>query len=248
MINLVISTLSSAALFIVVWFSLPQDYRPWAILAALALFFGLNFFLSKRIIRQVEALMVSVTKDLQNQRFDKAIKTLKSGYGLGRWQFFVTSQLDAQIGTIYYLTKDFDTAFEYLKKGFSKHWVAMGMLAILYMKKKDNANMVATFEKAVKASPKESMLWSLYAYCVLKEGERDKALEILARGLKKIPGEEKLKANQTAVANKERMKMKNYGEMWMQFYLEKSPAMGQKVPHYMQALAQAQGRRKIIRR
>ena len=41
-------------------------------------------------------------------KFDKAIKTLKSGYPLGNWQFFVKSQLQAQIGTIYYLKKDFD--------------------------------------------------------------------------------------------------------------------------------------------
>jgi len=123
----------------------------------------------------------------------------------------------------------------------------MGMLAVIYMKKKDKTNMVETFEKAVKGTKKESMLWSLYAYCILKEGDREKALEILSRGLKALPDDDKLKANQTAVANKERMKMKNYGEMWMQFYLEKMPGAGQKVPHYMQALAQG-GRRRIIRR
>jgi len=125
----------------------------------------------------------------------------------------------------------------------------MGMLGVLYMKKGDLKAMEETFEKAVKATPKEGLIWSLYAYCVLKEGNRDKALEVLGRGLTKLPDDDKLKANQTAVANKERMKMRNYGDLWVQFYLEKMPPVGQKVPHYMQALAQAQGgRRKIIRR
>jgi Tfp pilus assembly protein PilF len=124
----------------------------------------------------------------------------------------------------------------------------MGMLAILYQKKNDKAKMTETFEKAVKVTAKESMLWSLYAYCVLKDGDRDKALEILARGLKKLPDDDKLKANHTAVANKQKMKMKNYGELWMQFYLEKTPPVDQKMPHYLQALAQAQGRRRIVRR
>jgi len=246
MINLAISLVSSIALFLVLTFA--TGYYQWGIVGGLAAFFGLNYYLAKRIMKKVEDLMASVTKDLQNQRFEKAVKTLKSGYPLGNWQFFVKSQLQAQVGTIYYLTKDFDTAMGYLKEGFSRHWVAMGMLAILYQKKNDKAKMTETFEKAVKVTAKESMLWSLYAYCVLKDGDRDKALEILARGLKKLPDDDKLKANHTAVANKQKMKMKNYGELWMQFYLEKTPPVDQKMPHYLQALAQAQGRRRIVRR
>lgn len=247
MYNLAISLSSSIAVFLAFWFSLPQEYRPWAILIALTLFFGLNFFLSKRTLRQVEALMGQVTKELQNQKFDKAIRTLKAGYKYGKWQFFVESQINSQIGSIHYLMQEDDNAFPYLQKGFTKHWVAMAMLAIIYMKKKDKANMVATFEKAVKGSPKEGMLWSVYAYCMLKEGERDRALEILGRGLAKIPGDDKLKANQTAVANKEKMKMKNYGDLWTQFYLEKAPPVGQKIPAYMQALAQRSGGRRMVR-
>jgi tetratricopeptide (TPR) repeat protein len=247
MINLAISLSSGTAAFFILWRL--TTYYQWGIVGALALFFGLNYFLSKRIMRKVESLMQAVAKDLQAQKFDRAVRTLKSGYSLGDWQFFVRPQLKAQIGVIYYLTKEDETAFEYLKDCFSKHWVAMGMLAILHMKKKDKDMMVKTFEKAVKATPKESLLWSLYAYCMLKEGDRDKALEVLSRGLKRLPDDDKLKANHTAVSNKERMKMRNYGEMWTQFYMEKSPPVGQKVPHYMQALAQAQGgRRRIIRR
>lgn len=246
MYNLAISLSSSIAVFLAFWFSLPHDYRPWAILIALALFFGLNFFLSKRTLRQVEALMGQVTKELQNQKFEKAIRTLKAGYKFGKWQFFVESQINSQIGSIYYLMQEDDNAFPYLQKGFTKHWVAMAMLAILYMKRKDKTKMVATFEKAVKSTPKEGMLWSVYAYCMLKEGERERALEVLGRGLAKIPGDDKLKANQTAVANKEKMKMRNYGDLWTQFYLEKAPPAGQKIPPYMQALAQRSGGRRMV--
>jgi len=248
MYNLVISLSSSIAAFLILWQA--TGYYQWGIVGALAFFFGLNYFLARRIIRKVESLMNSVSKELQAQKFDKAIRTLKTGYPLGDWQFFIKPQIQAQIGVIHYLMKEDDNAFEYLKLGFAKHWVAMGMLAVLQMKKKDKAAMVATFEKAVKAVPKESLLWSLYAYCVLKEGDREKALEILSRGLKKLPDDDKLKANHTAVSNKERMKMRVYGDLWTQFYLEKSmqQAGQQKIPAYMQALAQAQGRRRVIRR
>jgi len=246
MINLIISICTSTVVYFIL--SYITGYWQWGVIGGLASFFGLNFLLSKRVVKKVEALMNQVTKELQNQKFEKAIRTLKSGYGLGNWQFFVKPQLDAQIGTIHYLMREDDNAMPYLQKGFSKHWVAMGMLAVLYMKKKDRENMVKTFEKAIKGTPKEGFLYSLYAYCMLKEGEREKALDILGQGLKKLPDDDKLKANHTAVANKEKMKMRNYGEIWMQFYLEKAPPVGQKVPHYMQALAQSQGRRRIVRR
>jgi len=247
MINLAISLASSIVMYFIL--SLATGYYQWGLVGAPVLFFGLNYLLSKRIMKKLEELMAQVTKDLQAQRFDKAIKRLEAGFNLGNWQFFVKSQLMSQIGTIYYLKKDFEPAMVHLKAGFSKHWVGMGMLAVMYMKKGDKKAMAETFEKAVKSTPKESMLWSLYAYCMLKEGDREKALEILGRGLKKLPDDEKLKANHTAVANKQRMKMKSYGEMWMQFYLEKSPPVGQKIPQYMQGLAQAMGgRRKVIRR
>ena len=249
MYNLIISLTASILTGTLTWFVLPYDYRFWGIVLGVALLLGLNFFLSKRTMKKVESMMNQVTKELQNQKFDKAIRTLKASYGLGDWMFFVRQQIESQIGTIYYLTRDEDNAFEHLKKGFGKHWVAMGMLAVLYMKKGDKAMMTETFEKAVKSTPKEGLLWSLYAYCILKDGDREKALDILSRGLLKLPEDDKLKANHTAVANKEKMKMKNYGELWMQFYLEKVPPAGQKIPPYMQALAQQQGRgRRIIRR
>jgi len=246
MYNLAISVTSSVMAGVIL--GLITGYYQWGIVAGIVTFFALNYILSKRIMNKVEILMAQVTKDLQAQRFEKAIKTLKDGYKLGDWQFFIKQQLQSQIGTIYFLMKDDTNAFEYLQNGFTKHWVGMGMLAVMHMKRKQKEPMVQTFEKAVKATPKESLLWSLYAYCVLKEGDRDKALEIISRGLTKLPDDEKLKANQTAVANKDRMKMRAYGEMWTQFYLEKTPPAGQKLPAYMVALAQSQGRRRMVRR
>jgi len=247
MYNLLISLAASTALGILLNFA--TGYYQWGLVGGLVLFFGLNYYLARRIIKQFEKLMADVTKDLSNQRFDKSIRRLKGAFGLAKWQFFMESQLNSQIGTIYYLMREFDDAFGYLEKGFSKHWVGMGMLAVLYMKKDDKEKMVKTFEKAVKSSPKESLIWSLYAYCTLKSGDRDKAQEILSRGMKKLPDDDRLKSNHSAIANKQRMKMKAYGEQWMQFYLEKTPGGGQKVPHYMQALARSQGgKRKVIRR
>jgi len=46
--------------------------------------------------------------------------------------------------------------------------------------------MVDTFEKAVTVTRKEPLLWSLYAFCLEKIGERDKAIKVMERGLKKL--------------------------------------------------------------
>ena len=81
------------------------------------------------------------------------------------------------------------------EKGFFKNWVTMGMLGVYYLKKNKKAKMKETFEKAVLGSPKESLLWALYAYCLCESGDLDKAVEVLEKGLKKIPGNEQLVLN-----------------------------------------------------
>jgi hypothetical protein len=80
--------------------------------------------------------------------------------------------------------------------------------------------MRETFEKAVQASPKESLLWNLYAYCLCESNDTEKAKDILERGLKKLPGDEKAKQNLELLREGKKMKMKGFGEMWLQFHLE----------------------------
>jgi Tfp pilus assembly protein PilF len=100
---------------------------------------------------------------------------------------------------VYYMKKDFNTAFPYLEKAFIRNWVAMGMLAISYMKRNKNDKMRETFEKAVQVSPKESLLWNLFAYCLVEINDTAKAKEVLERGLKKLPGDERIKYNMDAL-------------------------------------------------
>jgi hypothetical protein len=89
------------------------------------------------------------------------------------------------------------------------------------MKRNKKEKMRETFEKAVRWSSKESLLWSLYAFCLNEGGDSGKAKEILARGLKKIPGDERIMHNLEALNEGKKMKMRSYGDMWLQFHLEK---------------------------
>jgi tetratricopeptide (TPR) repeat protein len=224
MYNLLISLATGVAVFLVLTFVF--GLSPWiSVLCALLVFTGIYFLVARYVMKQVMAIMEAANKDLQGQRVEKALREMQNAFRFGKWQFYVTGQVNSQIGVIYYMKRDFSTAFPYLEKSFVRNWVAMGMLAISYMKRNKKEKMVLTFEKAVRWSPKESLLWNLYAYCLNETGDIGKAKEVLARGLKKLPGDERTKHNIEALQEGKKMKMKNYGDMWLQFHLEKQSVL-----------------------
>ena len=215
----------------------------WAILVAIVLFGGSFLLISRIIMKKILEVMESASRDLQAQRVEKAIRELKEAFRYAKWQMYVGGQLNAQIGIVYYLKRDFSNAFPYLEKAFTKNWVAMGMLAVTYMKRNKRDKMKETFEKAVQWSPKESLLWALYAYCWTECEDFGQAKAVLERGLKKLPGDEKLKANLESLQESKKMKMKAYGDMWLQFHLER-----QSVVMKQQAAAMGGMKRRIVRR
>ncbi len=214
----------------------------YASIAAVVVFGVCYLLLTRYVMGKVAGLMDAVQGDIQAGRTEKAIKILESGYKYGNWQFYVKPQINSQIGTILYLKRDFSKAFDYLQKGFVRHWVAMGMLAICYMKRNKTTKMVETFEKACAASKKESLIWNLYAFCLEKVGERDKAISVMQKAVKKTGGDERIKVNLEALQEGRKMKMKAYGDLWFQFHLEKPGSI------IKQQTKAVQGRRKIVRR
>ncbi len=241
MINLGISMLAYALLFLVLQWVTNLAPLYLALISLLA-FGGAFFLLSRRTSARLAAIMEEVQRDMQAGRTEMAVKTLQAARALGKWQFLVTSQIEAQIGCILYIKREFNQAFEYLRKGFSRHWVAMAMLAICYMKRNKPEQMKTAFEKAVASTKNESLPWSLYAYCLDKLGERAKAIAILEKAIKKGAADDTLLANLEALQEGRKMKMKAYGEFWYQFHLEKQGAL------IRQQTKAMQGRRKIVRR
>ncbi len=233
-ISLVVNILLTALVGLEMWIST---------LVALVVFAGVYFLGTRIVMKKVGELMETVQRDLQAGRSEKAIKLLESGMRYAPWQFFIKSQINAQIGTILFLKRDFAEAFEYLQKGMVRHWMAMGMLGVCYMKRNKTAKMIETFEKATAATKKEPMLWGLYAYCLDKVGEHAKAIEALEKGLRRLGGkDENLQDNLELLQEGKKMKMKGFGELWYQFHLE-SP--GTLIKQQTKAI---QGRRKIVRR
>jgi tetratricopeptide (TPR) repeat protein len=213
-----------------------------ATLVSVLVFMGAYFLLTRYFMKKVGELMESAQRDIQAGRVDKAIKTLQEGYRFGKWQIYVKSNIDAQIGTMLYLKRDFNEAFDYLQKGFVRHWVAMGMLGICYMKRNKPAKMIETFDKATAANKKEPRLWNLYAFCLDYVGEKQKAIAVMEKGLQKTKDDPQLKANLELLKEGKKMRMLDYGDIWYQFHLEKQGTLVKQQTKLMQ------GRRKIVRR
>jgi len=243
MYNLLISL--GAAAVVLIALLLATGLPGWAPpLAALPVFAASYFLIARFVLKKVNAIMEAAGRDLQGQRIEKAIRTLQEALKLGPWQFSVTGQIHSQIGMIYYLKRDFSNAFPHLEKSFVKNWIAMGMLAVSYMKRNKKDKMTATFEKAVQWSPKESLLWNLYAYCLNENGDAEKAVQVLEKGLKKLPGDERIKTNLECLREGKKMKMKGFGDMWLQFHLERQSVVMKQQAAAMGGMA----RRKIIRK
>ncbi|MBK5276212.1 MAG: hypothetical protein JJE30_14335 [Desulfuromonadales bacterium] len=244
MYNLLISAGAALAVLLILLFGFKLVW--WgSILIALLVFSGVFLLFSRIIMKKVMAAIEIAGKDLQGQRFEKAIRELKDALQYGKWQVYVEGQLNAQIGMIYYMKREFSNAFPFLEKSFFKNWAAMGMLAICYMKRQKKDKMIATFEKALQWSNKEPLFWNLYAYCLVECGETGKAKEALEKGLKKVPGDINIKENLENLQQGRKMKMRQYGDMWYQFHLESVAAIQK---HQMAAMGGRMQRRTTVRR
>lgn len=214
----------------------------WIAVAISAVVFIVVFMvLTKIVMKKVSAVMEVAQRDMMANRGDKAIAELQNGLKYGPWQMYVKQQINSQIGTIHYLKRNFKEAVPYLEKGFVRNWVSTSMLAITYMKKNKLSKMVETFEKALSGSRKEPMVYAVYAFCLDYVGERNKAIELLKKGVKKT-GDERLQDNITSLEAGKKMKMKSYGDMWYQFHLEKQGAIIKK-----QTKAMAGRRKQVVR-
>lgn len=243
------NTLISAAIAAVVVLILLMAPGPWwgSLMIGIIIFFIAFVLLSRITMKKVMAAMETAGRDLQGQppRFEKAVRELKDALRYGKWQFFVDGQINSQIGMIFYMKRDFSNAFPYLEKSFFKNWAALGMLAVSYMKRQKKDKMISTFERAVQWNGKESLLWSLYAYCMNESGDPAKAKEILSKGLKKIAGDARLKDNLDCLEKGKKMNMRAYGDNWFQFHLE---SLGALQKHQMASMGGRMLRRPGVRR
>ncbi len=195
-------------------------------------FIGTFFLLGRRVFTKIQLVMTEVQKELstlnanpreQKVKMEKAVKLLEGALSLKNWQFLVESEVMGQIGIIKFMFKDLAGAEEAFKKASARNWLAQSMQASLAFQKKDFARMESKWEDAVKHGKKEGMMWAGYAWCLLQNKEKDKALKVLARAVEANPSDEKLKSALTALQNDKKLKMKAWEPGWWQLGLESPP-------------------------
>ena len=188
--------------------------------------------LAQRVGKQLQALMLAVQKELQGQptsqkeaqaRIERAIKMLEGGLVYEKQQFLVGPEIHAQIGMLKYMSKDLDGARPHFARASARNYMAKAMEGALFFQKKDGAAMKKAFEAATVSGKKESIVWAVYAWCLVQNKQKDEALQVLGRGVAANPSDEKLKSSLSALQNDKRLKMKPYEPLWWQFGLEAPP-------------------------
>ena len=179
--------------------------------------------LARRTGNRLQAMMEQVTALLKKQRVDEAKALLESARALGRWQFLVGAQVDAQLGALAYFEKDWAKARRYLARAWSRNWQAQGMLAALDFREGKVDAALGRMKKSEGPGRKEALFWGLWAYLLVETGRRDEALAVLGRALKALPSSEPLKALQQSVSNDKKVRMKVFGPAWYSFFPEQIP-------------------------
>ncbi len=246
MINLALALALGSAVFAAVRLMGFPTYA--GVIPGTLAFLGIFVVLGRRTFNQIQKVMTTVQSELQSippnakerkNRVDKVIKMLEAALPLGRWQFLVEGQIWGQIGMLKYLFEDYDGAQVAFAKSNPRDYYVRAMQGALAFKKKDYSSMTAAFEDSVKHGKKEGLMWATYAWCLLQNKEKDKALKVMARAVEQNPSDEKLKAALTALQNDKRLKMSPWEPAWWQFHLE--------APPQQQAMFMGQGRRARFR-
>ena len=213
---------------------------------------GAFFWLSKRILSRLEPLLREAGDQLKANRIDQGIATLRAAFRWAPWHPLIGAQLHAQLGSVLYVSDKIGEAEPHLRKAPRSVWSARAMLACLYFRRKDGDAMRKEFETlcADKKASRESLLWTLYAFCERELHGKDAAVAVLERGHALMRSDEKLENNLERVKLGKDLKTQGYGGQWFQFKVGDPPKAQQVVQrgggggHLHPALRRGGGKRK----
>src|SRR5256884_168182 len=189
---------------------------------------GTYILLARRTGKQLEAVMGVAQKEMMARKPDRAVQALQDAFALSRWQFGISSSLHANIGVLLYVQKKYDEAEPHLRKGAAtmiKLWLAQAMLGAILFRRKQYPEMEKVFDGAMRGNKGETLLYAVYAWVENQRGEKKKAIEILQKGVKENPSDEKLKTLLGRAQNDKRLKLDGWGDQWSQLWLETPPMM-----------------------
>lgn len=198
----------------------------------LVVFVGFNFYMGRKVSRQVNDIFGASEQYIKSGKYDEAIELLKGALPFSNWQLLLKGQINANIGILLYTIQKFDEALPYLTQGFKSQSMAAAMLGSYYFKQKDLENLDLYMKKSVKKHKKVGFIHALYGYFLIENGKMDEAISVLSNGVSVCPSDEKLEALTLAVKNGKKMKMQTYGHQWLNLHIAKVANNGAK-PYQM---------------
>jgi hypothetical protein len=178
--------------------------------------------LMRRAGSLINPIVEEAQRHLQGGRRELALKSLRSGLEYRRWHPLLEGQLRTQIGALLYATGDLDGAIVELNLASKRPWESKAFLGAAHYKKKNDAEMAAAFETALKVGAKESLAYTVYAWCLGGRGKKAEAVAVLERGIAKLPADVRLKTNLELAKEGKKLKVAPYGDAWSAFALDGS--------------------------
>ncbi len=222
MLNLLISSTLGIAGFL-----MGHSMGTWTtgILPFFLFFVAAWIVLSRRVSKKMESIMLLAGKEFEANRIDNGKRLIHSARPLGRWQFFLESQIDSQLGSIEYMQRNFKAARPLLEKGFKRTWQPQGMLAAIDLRNGKKERAIERIIAVKKHGKKDPVMWGLACYACLQANDTDRALSLINEALevKQLEQSTPLLQLRQALQNGKGKKFKwakMFGQPWLQYYPE----------------------------
>ena len=172
-------------------------------------------------------------------KFESAINILKQGFAYEKWQVGASTQINAQIGMLLFSVRALQPKGKltevtpYLEKAFvrgpqsrllQQMWPAWLRLAVCYFKEQKTEKVFEVMQQIENVAAKEGLPWVVHAWFYCKINQRDKAIDVLARGAE-ASEDPQVAENLSLLQNGKNLKMTGYADQWYSLGLEKSKAM-----------------------
>ena len=180
--------------------------------------------LSRWMARRIEPRFLAIQKQIQAGQTQLAIGQLESMLPLSLWQVLLKGQIHAQIGLLAYASGDQNRAASHLAlSGIRATEARLAYAALEYRRgHKDQAREI--LDVAIRASRKQILPYHVLAWMLVKDGNREAAINKLIECQKIEKDNETTQENLSRLQNGKKLSMKRFGIAWFGLQLEKPPA------------------------
>ncbi|MCO5165182.1 MAG: hypothetical protein M9894_02285 [Planctomycetes bacterium] len=183
------------------------------------------FVLSRKIAEKVRPFFEAAQRQAQTGNVAQAIQSLDGALAWRRWQLFLEQQVNTEVGLLLYAQGDEKKAIERLRRGYPKVSTGHLVLGAMLYRGGSLEEARAALEHGIRYNKKSPILYNVLAWLLAKEGQRQAAMDVLARALKADPADEPTADNLGRLQNDKRMNMKPFGDLWFMLKFETPKGM-----------------------